>query len=192
PGLPQPAGEGALAEHPRLAMGRAEVAAAEGQRGVAEAGYVPQCAVSAGYGHRVEPEAGPDRPDFLSLGVSFDLPLFTGDRQDRELAAARAGVSAGQAAVAETRRRLERRLAVERASLETLEERDVAYREDLLPRARARREAARDSYRSDAGDAYAVLRAEVALLETGTNHLAVRRDRLRARAALLELLGEDS
>jgi len=192
PALPAIADEAALRDHPELAARRAEVAAAEGQRGIAEAGYRPRWAVSLGYGHRVEPAGGPERPDFLSLGVSFDLPLFTGDRQDRELAAARAGVTAGRARVAETRQRLERRLAVERASLEALAERDRAYRERLLPRARERREAARDSYRSDAGDAYAVLRAEVALLETETNHLAIRRDELQARAALLELLGEES
>jgi outer membrane protein TolC len=192
PVLPRPAAGAALTEHPEMAMRRAEVAAAEGGRGIAEAGYRPRWAVSLGYGHRVEPADGPERPDFLSLGVSFDLPLFTGDRQDRELAAARAGVTAGRARVAETRQRLERRLAVERANLEALAERDRAYRERLLPRARERREAARDSYRSDVGDAYAVLRAEIALLETETNHLAIRRDELRARAALLELLGEDS
>jgi outer membrane protein TolC len=190
PALPESADETALTDHPELAVRRAEVAAAEGQRGIAEAGYRPRWAVSVGYGHRVEPAGGPERPDFLSLGVSFDLPIFTGDRQDRELAAARAGVTAGRARVAETRRQLERRLTVERANLEALAERDRAYRERLLPRARERREAARDSYRSDAGDAYTVLRAEVALLETEINHLAIRRDRLQARAALLELLGE--
>ncbi|MGM0412134.1 MAG: TolC family protein [Pseudomonadota bacterium] len=192
PAFPEPGPATALGDHPQVAARRAEVAAAEGERGIAEAGYHPQWAVSLGYGYRVEPDTGPDRPDFLSLGVSFDLPLFTGDRQDRDMAAARAGVRAGQARVADTRRQLERRLAVERASLDSLNERDTAYREDLLPRARERREAARDSYRSDAGTAYSVLRAEIALLEAETNHLAVRRDALRARAAILFLLGAPS
>jgi len=50
--------------------------------------YKPEWGLSAQYGYRDDDPMGRDRADLFSVGVTFDLPLFTGKRQDKDVSAA--------------------------------------------------------------------------------------------------------
>ena len=56
--------------------------------------YRPSWGLSAQYGYRTEDPLGRDRDDLVSFGLTFDLPLFRSDRQDRQVNAAVARESA--------------------------------------------------------------------------------------------------
>ena len=55
---------------------------------LAQQKYRPEWGVNASYGYRNEDATGLDRADLFSVGISFDLPLFTANRQDKELQSA--------------------------------------------------------------------------------------------------------
>ena len=78
-----------LAGHPALAAADADVGARQAAVRVAEERKKPGWALDVGYGYRdgYLPNGDP-RSDFVSVAVTVDLPLFSGNRQDRRLAAA--------------------------------------------------------------------------------------------------------
>ena len=50
--------------------------------------YKPEWGVNASYGYRDDDPMGNSRADLFSVGVTFDLPLFTDNRQDKEVKSA--------------------------------------------------------------------------------------------------------
>lgn len=63
---------------------------------LARQAYQPEWTVSAQYGYRDQAPNGQDRADLFSIGIGFDLPIFTGNRQDRTVSAAIARVEAAK------------------------------------------------------------------------------------------------
>ena len=55
---------------------------------LAQQKYKPEWGLTAQYGYRDDDPMGRDRADLFSVGVTFDLPLFTDNRQDKEVSAA--------------------------------------------------------------------------------------------------------
>ncbi|MGW8195219.1 MAG: TolC family protein, partial [Desulforhopalus sp.] len=73
-----------VSKHPSLLALDREIEASEMGIDLARQKYKPEWAVNGAYGYRNEDKNGNDLPDFVSLGVSFDLPFFTENRQDKE------------------------------------------------------------------------------------------------------------
>lgn len=174
----------ALATHPRIAALDRKIAAATTGVELAKQDYRPQWGVQAAYAYRGADPAGNERADFFSLGLSFDMPLFTANRQDRQVQAARAR----QAAV-----NSERTLALRamRAStlaltvrLERLNQRKALYAGRLLQEIRDQAEAALTAYTHDAGDFAEAVRARIAALNANIDFLHIDIDR---RLAMTEL-----
>lgn len=70
-------------QHPHLAGAAAQVAMAQTNADLAAAAYKPDWRVEVGYGYR------PEFSEMAMLQVGIDLPVFTRNRQDRAVAAAR-------------------------------------------------------------------------------------------------------
>ncbi|MGD2081355.1 MAG: TolC family protein [Chromatiales bacterium] len=132
-----------------------------------------------------------ERPDFLSVMVVMDMPIFTGNRQDRRLRASRHEVEAAMASREVRLRELQRMLDEEHAAWIRTGERLARYDRLLVPRARENTEAALNAYQSERGDFTALLRARVSELDTRLDALRLRVDRAKALAGLLYLAGED-
>jgi outer membrane protein TolC len=47
--------------------------------------YKPEWGVNASYGYREDTPAGAERADLLTIGISLDVPLFIGNRQNKEV-----------------------------------------------------------------------------------------------------------
>ena len=90
PNLPPPPtlaqAEARLSGQPLLRAAQAQTRAAQMGVQVAKRGYWPEVTVSVDYGQ----DFYPGSPNWLSAGVDLSLPIFPGDRQDQDVAAARA------------------------------------------------------------------------------------------------------
>jgi len=150
--------------HPSVQAFDALVGASHTQTELAKQRYRPEWMITAQYGIRDTDPTGNDRSDLFSVGVSFDLPLFTSNRQDKDVAAAIANTKALES----DRERMLRSL--EAMLLSSVEEwRQVSARVDLylrsiLPESRMTKEAARSAYMHDDGDFPELVRAQIAEL----------------------------
>jgi len=167
-----------VASHPALlAQEQAKEFALRGLD-LAKQEYKPDWRIELGYGYR------PEFSEMVTLRVAVDLPLFTRNRQDREAAAARQDIQAAAAEFANRARELAAEAAVAHHNLTRYRERLEAYREDALPSARARVEAAESAYRSASGSLADALLARRALLDTELQLLTLSVEALRSRIQL--------
>jgi outer membrane protein TolC len=190
PGLKHPSPQAAIAtsleDHPMLAMQAAKAAAAGQDVAIAGEAYKPGWALSLGYGRR-----GADRADFTSVGVSMDVPLFTGKRQDKRLSAAKRMAQAATLAKDATLLDMRRHLATVYADWQQLAERIALYEQVVQQRAQDTADASLNSYQSGVTDFPELIRARLALLQTELKLLMLDRDKYKAQAELLYLEGED-
>jgi outer membrane protein TolC len=166
------------------ARARAESAAAAVD--LARAERRSDWSVMAAYGQRDR-----DRSDMLMVEVGVSLPLFTRNRQDRDVLAREAEYRQAQAEQEDDRRALAAELDAAFARWESLK-RQVALHEDrLLPLARDRSKVALAAYRGG-GALQPWLDARAAELEVHRAHAEHLGELGRAWAALAFLLPESS
>lgn len=179
-----------LDAHPRVRAAAAMVTA--GERGVdlARQAYKPGIAFEIGYGKRFgEDPDGEARADLMSAGVTVDLPLFAGKRQDRRLAASQHAATAARLEQDDVRRDLRAELEAEHAAWRRLEERLDRYRREVLPQAEQNAEAAEAAYRSRITPFTTLLRAQTARIESRLQALRLETDAAQARANLAYFRG---
>jgi len=157
----------------RLAQAQEDVAAAESE--IARAAKLADWSAELSYGIR-----GSGFPNMLTLMVRVDLPWSASTRQDREYAAKLAEQDAARAMREDTRRM--RDADVKQMQLEWQAARTQAarMRDELLPLAQQRIDAAMAAYRAGTGALSAVLDARRARLDT---HIAILNMELAAAKA---------
>lgn len=174
-----------LLQHPAVLALEQQIESASTGVSLAKQKYKPEWGLSASYGYREDdPLSGRDRADFFSLGVSFDLPVFTTNRQDKEV---RSAVSKAEAI--RTRkwlllRQLAAGMETSRAKLLRLESRQELYDKRLLPQIREQADASLSAYTNDDGDFAEVVRARIAQLNTEIEALAIAVERQKTIARL--------
>lgn len=178
--VPDPADAG----HPLLQAERAEVRAGRQQVELAREAYKPQWAVELSYGLR-----GGGRSDFLSGMVMVDLPLFTGQRQDRRLAERQRELHAAQQSLAEQRRELTSRRETTSRRGDYFSARLDAFESRYIQEAEAHAEAALRSYQNDLTPFNAVVRAQLQVLETRLEALNLATEHARNQAERAYLAG---
>lgn len=152
-------------QHPAVAASSARIAAERTNVALAQEAYKPQVGVDVSYGQRDRTPMS-DGSDFASVVVSFDLPLFRQNRQDRRLAASRARESAGILQRQSLLQQLHAELNGAVAMAQTLDRRRREYREDLLAQAQATADAVLAGYASNTADLEAVIAARMDAIET--------------------------
>lgn len=182
-----------LRQHPLLRSEDTRIASSQYDIELARQEYKPDWMLEFNYGIRDGYNMdGSDRADFVSAMLSVDLPLFTGDRQDRKVAASRLRHQASMDAREERLRLLQQELAETRADWERLGERLQRYRELILPQAHENAQSALHGYQNRRADFAALMRARITELDAGLNFLRLHVNYLKAQAKLLYLLGETS
>lgn len=180
----------ALPEHPVLRGAAAEVAAGDAAVALAEQRRKPRWALDVAYAHRDgRLQTGDPRSDFLTVGVTFDLPFARRRSIDSELTAALSERSAAAATRRGLLRDLETELLAEHARYEQLGRRLDLYRQRLLGQADAGAAASLDAYRSDTVDFETVMRAYIDALEVKTDYIELGVARAQSHAALAWLGG---
>ncbi len=150
--------------------------------------YRPGFGLRAQYGYRAEDPAGRARDDLLTLGITFDLPLFRANRQDREVNAAIAREAAARSERDLLIRELVSRLHTERADLIRLDERKALYARRLLPQMSQQAEASLAAYNNADGDFAEAVRARIAELDSKIEALDIEVARQQTLARIGYLL----
>ncbi len=97
---------------------------------LARQAYKPEWSVFAQYGYRDRAPNGQDRADLFSVGIGFDLPIFTGNRQDRKLRSSTARLEAARSERILQMRELQARARAAMARIEQLDDRIRLYQSD--------------------------------------------------------------
>lgn len=177
--------------HPLVAQASAQVAAGQSAVEIARQQYRPGWMLDLSYGVRSGREpGGMERSDLVSAMVTMDLPLFTGKRQDRRVAASVEETAGLRYQRDDLYRSLQRELDAEYSRWLRYREREQGYADDVLPVARNNAESALSAYRNNVTDFTALTRAQSAALDSRLQALRVEVDRLRVQARLLYLAGE--
>jgi hypothetical protein len=134
---------------------------------------------------------GGSRPDMLSAMVSFDLPLFRANRQDREVAAARAETRALHEMHDDHQREMFAMLTEAWAVADRTAALERFYETELLPLAEQSVQAALLAYRANRAMIDEVIAARRTVLETSLKHLRLAADRAQAQYDVEYLTGGD-
>lgn len=166
----------ALGRHPELTTLDETVQLAQAEVKLAQEAYKPDWSVDLGYGLR-----GGDRPDFVSVVVGVDLPVFTANRQDRRLAARLAGAERAAQLRSDRAQALRADLEAAYADWQAADARIRRYEQDILPLAARRVESAVAAYGSDRASFGRVLEARRAETEARLQWHTQQVARSRAR-----------
>jgi outer membrane protein TolC len=150
--------------------------------------YKPDWGLSAQYGYRDDDLMGRERADLFSVGISVDLPLFTGNRQDKAYAAAVARTEALKTDKLLLARQLLAQLQSAVARLRRLDQRETLYTSHLLPQMAEQAEAALSAYNNDVGDFAEAVRARIAELDAKIDALSLAVERQQTTARINYLL----
>jgi len=173
-----------LLQHPVIRSIDKEIDAEQTGIELAEQSYKPQWSVNASYGYRENAPDGMKRDDFFSVGVSFDLPVFTAKRQDKQVQAAVYEAEARRTEKWLALRRMTAELETARTNLLRLEQRQRLYQEQLLAQMRDQAEASLTAYTNDDGDFAEVVRAQIAELNAKIEALGIAVGQRKALADL--------
>jgi len=181
-----------LAAHPLLASADAYIAAGEAGESVAKESFGPRWKLGMSYGYRrgVEAMTGEPRDDMASVMVGFSLPLFSRDRQERDLSAARSETRAARYGREDALRELLGRLDVAWQRHEESVRQLALYEQELLPAARQVVESTHQAYADNAAGFDALVDAQLELFAFEIRRLELEERVQRARAELYYLAGE--
>jgi outer membrane protein TolC len=194
-GQPPPAQQliAGLSEHPRLRAWQHEIAKSRTSEELARQAYKPGFAVDLAYGARGGQNTnGTNRSDFMSVFVTMDIPLFTGNRQDRVLASSIADTAATEFARDDIYRSMKARIEEHSATLTREQERLRLYQDNLLPQAAFNAETAFEDYQDAVGDLTTLMRARIGEYELRLSHVGLQAEEIITRARLLYFQGETS
>jgi outer membrane protein TolC len=125
----------------------------------------------------------------VSLSVSFELPFFQKNRQDRKLSAALSERSAAEYKKDQLLRQMSSELDAEFAQWTDLNRRVSFYESRILSLSEDQAQAALLAYQSEAGDFADVMRGYIDDLNTRLEHVRLQVDRDRSYAVLANLGG---
>lgn len=162
-----------LSTHPAVKAIDKKVAATKIEINLAEQKYQPQWGVNASYGYRADDQMGNSRADFFSVGVVFDVPLFTDNRQDNEVKSAISKTEAIKTEKLLLIRQLMSAFSSAKGRLLRLNERQILYKQRLLPQIHDQAQASLTAYTNDDGDFSEVVRARIAELNAQIDFLAI-------------------
>jgi outer membrane protein TolC len=162
-----------LSDHPAVQAIEKKVVATHVEVDLAEQKYQPQWGINASYGYRADDKMGKSRADLFSVGVVFDVPLFTDNRQDNEVKSAISKTEAVKTEKLLLIRQLMSQFSSAKSSLLRLIERQILYKERLLPQIHDQAQAYLTAYTNNDGDFAEVVRARIAELNAQIDFLAI-------------------
>ncbi|MBL4580171.1 MAG: TolC family protein, partial [Gammaproteobacteria bacterium] len=174
--------------HPKIRVNDKQIEIAQTQVEITKQSFKPSFNVGASYGYRDRSRLGIDRADFISLDLSFDLPLFTENRQKPRLRASQYRASAKQTERILLIKDLFANYQQAMAQLVVLDERKAIYNDYLLSQLTDLTEATLSSYTADEGDFEEVMRAYIAELNAKIELLQIDIERLKVISLLDYLL----
>lgn len=175
----------ALPQHPAIRVQDARIGVRNADIALARQQYKPGWSVEAAYGAR-----GGNRPDLATVMLRFDLPIFTRNRQDKRLSAARRDRQAARLDRAGDILELGRELRRAYADWQRLGQRVELFEKSVLIRASGNTKAALDGYRNKTSDFSELIRSRLSEFNLELSLLRLQADRAGAEAELIYLQGD--
>lgn len=173
-----------FSSHPSVTAVDKKVRATKTGINLAKQKYQPEWGVSASYGYRADDPMGNSRANLFSVGVTFDLPLFTENRQDKEVQSAISKTEAVKTEKILLLRQLLGSYSSAKGRLLRLKDRLELYKSKLLPQIHDQAEASLTAYTNDDGDFSEVVRSRIAVLNAEIDELTLK---VEEQKILLEL-----
>ena len=193
PTLPELPSEGRIEQklenHPTVMQRKMRINSAENGVNFASSQLRPGWAFKVQYGLRAESPSGMARDDFLTAMLTFDLPLFTGKRQDRMVSAMKSEVESTQQDLDDWRREIRMRFEKSVATYARADERVQLYQGSVLPHSKQNTEATLKAYKSGVTDFNVLVRARLLELKSQLQFFKVRVERAKAQIDLLYFSG---
>ena len=159
---------------------------------LAKQSYKPSWMIDLTYGMRDDTPSGAERADFVSAMVKFSLPLFTGNLQDRKVAASKRRHNAALNQVVDKRRELIQMYQSVLSDYEQYRNRTERYKRTLLVKAHENSEMALSRYQSDRGKFTDLIRARMTEINMQLKALRLEINQHKAHSDLYYIVGEPS
>ena len=178
-----------LENHPTVMQRKMNINSAENGVTFANTQLRPGWALNVQYGFRAESPSGMARDDLLTAMLSFELPLFTGKRQDRLVAASKSELVSSQEDLDDWRREIRMQFEKSVAKYTRADERVQLYEGSVLPHSRQNTEATLKAYKSGVTDFNVLVRARLTELKSQLQFYKLQVERAEAHIDLLYLAG---
>jgi len=179
-----------LIKHPAVSAVESRIEASNTDVELTRQKYKAQWGINAGYGYRGNDDSGTNRADLFSLGVSFDLPIFTENRQDKQVSAAISESESIKIQKWMLLRKMISEFETAKVQLQRLNQRSQLYQQELLPQIHEQAEAALTAYTNDEGDFSEVVRARIDVLDAEIDKLDIDVERQKTISQLNYFLVE--
>jgi outer membrane protein TolC len=173
-----------FSKHPSVLAVEKKVNATKAGIKLAKQKYKPEWGVNASYGYRADDPMGQSRADLFSVGVTFDLPLFTENRQDKEVQSAISTTEAVKTEKLLLLRQLLGSYTSAKGRLLRLINRQNLYKSKLLPQIHDQAEASLTAYTNDDGEFSEVVRSRIAVLNAEIDALTLNVEEQKIRLEL--------
>ncbi|WP_440873693.1 TolC family protein [Thalassotalea sp. PLHSN55] len=174
----------ALAKHPAVLAIDIKQDIAKKDLALANEQYKPQWGMSASYALRNDTPAGDDRADLFSLGLTFDMPIFKENRQDKWVSASYAQAQAVKTEKLLVIKNMLASVEKEISQLRYLSKRQALYQQQLIQQTHQQAEASLTAYTNDTGDFSDVVRARIVELNTAISALEIKVNALKTVARI--------
>ena len=182
-----------LEHNPELIAMREQVISQQKKLNLANDQYSPQWGFDINYGFRAgNNKDGSSRADFLTAMVTLDLPIFTENKQDRNVSAQKQRLQAVRYQQLDVNRELLKRLQAVVGRLQKLKDRHQLYEDKVLPQAVQNAEVSLSGYQSGVVSFFTLTRARVTELNTRLADLQIDVTYNKVFAELQYLIGEKS
>jgi len=177
--------------HPLIRAQNANIDASKQMTEMARQEYRPGWSLLVDYGFRSgDNPDGTERADFATAIVSMDIPLFTGNRQDKTVSSNEQKIVAARYSKDDQLRKLKRFYEKNNHLWMRLSEREKLYKNSLLTAAKNNSKAALKAYQSGVSEFNTLMRAQITELDVRLEDIRVRVDRAVAQAKLLYITGD--
>jgi outer membrane protein TolC len=157
--------EAALTGNPTLKGLEAAIALSEAETGLAAKEYYPDFNIRFSYGQRDQDRTGRDLPDFFSIALALDIPLWYHTKQAQELAAAENDQRYAQNRYQDFKARLPYKIHALIAEIEDTCRRYRLYTQELIPQAGQWADSAMDAYQVGREEFDAMIDARMRVLK---------------------------
>jgi outer membrane protein TolC len=162
--------------HPSIKNIEQKIKATSKSIKLARENYKPQFSVNTSYAKREDDLMGRNRADLFSVGLTFDLPIFVKNKQDKELKVAMLKTRSVETEKILQYKKLFSLYETTKADLIRLKERQSLYLTKLLPQMNEQSEASLTAYTNDDGDFPEVVRSRISQLNAQIDILNINVD----------------
>lgn len=178
-------------QHPMILAQRNEVDAMRKMTEIAKQDYSPGFHAFIEYRKRFgEDPDGSRRDDLAAAMVTMDIPLFTHNRQKKNVAANNERVNAARYRLDDALRKLKQSYEKNKSMYKRSNELEQIFNNALLKKAKNNSNASLNSYQSGVTEFTTLMRAQITELDTRLDALRVKVDKAIAQANLLYITGE--